>query len=166
MSAVQQDLSTADRLACGELSVVSFGGYRYSYKLTKREWSIYEAAKQSGYMVMPRGEDSYRRMEHIWSEWCEPRGWPMIMLKPRVRYAAIEVELITVPWDRQPSAAQLSPIAHLFAEHMQGGWMCVNRTYANISRMPIEHAPFVARRVVALLWSMLGLAPLSPAEVH
>jgi len=153
---IAQSLDTADRLARGELSIMSFNRH-YTYKLTTREWPIFDAAKTSGYMVMPRGEDSYRRLERVWSEWCEPRGWPMIMLKSRVRYATVEAD--TIMLCAQPADDQTHLIEHLFAEHASGGWWCNNPTYLCASRVPISVAPLVARQIVAILWRALGLAP-------
>src|SRR5262245_529542 len=108
---VPLDLDTADRLARGELRVVMFNS-RYTYRLARREWPINEAAKAIGCMVMPRNDNSYRRLEYVWFAWCEARGWPAVLLKPRTRYAAVEADTIIISREQQPSEAQLAPIRH------------------------------------------------------
>jgi hypothetical protein len=164
MTIVPLSLDTADGLARGELSVIQFNR-RYTYRLSKREWPIYEAAKQAGYIILPHSENSYRRIEHVWSDWCEPRYWPMTAIKPRMKYALIDSDQIALPARALPSHEQLAPIRRLFEEHTKGGWYSVDPTYIAISRVPIEVAPFIAARIVAVLWSALGLAPLSTTEV-
>lgn len=157
-------LDTADRLARGELCAVMFNR-RYTYRLTKHEWPIYEAAKQTGYLVMPRSDNSYRRLEYVWLQWCEARDWPAVLLKPRIWYASVEADTIMIPWSQQPTEAQTEPIRHLFEEHARGGWWCVNPTFYCISRAPIALAPFIASRIVAVLWRALGL-PSPQSEVN
>jgi hypothetical protein len=158
------DLNTADRLARGELERIQLNR-SYTYRLGRREWPIYTAAKQQGYVVMPRTENAYSRLEYVWQRWCEPRNWPMVCIKPRLKYALIDADLIDLPEGRRPSRDQLAPIERLFEEHAGGTWWSVDPTFIAAGRVPLAVAPLIASRIVTILWSAAGLAPL-PAEVN
>lgn len=147
-------LETADQIARGELRVVMFD-HSYNYELRKGDWDIYRAAKRDGFLFSPRAQYRYRRLEKIWWCWCEARDWPVVIIKPRRTYALIECDQIALP--KRVTDDDLEPLRPLFAEHCVGGWTSVDSSFICASRVPIATAPFVASRIVALLWNLLNL---------
>lgn len=150
------DLNTADLLASGDVKVQHFGGL-FSYQLHRDDWRVYREAKRDGFMVMPRADYRYRRLSKVWWAWCEARNWPVVMVKPRVKFALVEADQIALPARLLPDDEILAPLRPFFAEHCVGGWSSVDSSFICASRVPIPLAPFVATRIADLLWAALNL---------
>lgn len=151
-------LDTADMLARGEIKIIQFTrGYHCTLR-NAEDMLAYEQAKLTGYVIMPRNEERYRSLEKVWSTWCEPRGWPIVAIVPRIKYAQVTADQIMIDGhqERIPRSV-VDPLCPFLQEHCVKGWTSIDPTYIYTSRIPIPLAPFVASRIVDLLWAALSL---------
>jgi hypothetical protein len=105
-------------------------------------------AQQQGYLLC----DTRARRDAVerYAAWCSAWGVPMVIADYggdfRNRSVVLEIDLFA---PRGCATCQAALLAFL-AEHNHGPRYGVNPSYAHATRIPREHAPFVARRAAQL----------------
>ena len=151
------DLSTADRLARGDLNHYLFGQC-IPHRLQPKEWPRYEQAKQAGYLVAPSSGLARIRLRNCYWAYCADLGRPFVVTELRQRWASVEMGLIELP--PRPGERELSwrlsdgafkRIAALLGEvTRRGAWWCSGHVFAHSSAVPIASAPWIAERLFTI----------------
>lgn len=86
---LRTELDRIEKLARG-LILEREGQHVQSLKLCRPERLAFTQAKERGYLV---ASSSYRKVRSIWFLWCRAMAHPYVVVSPRRRYAAVDLDL-------------------------------------------------------------------------
>jgi hypothetical protein len=158
----------ADRDASGGLVTIRLGT-KYSNKLTRPQWGIYEAAKQAGYIALPNRRKDTARLKNVWFTWCEAAYHPYVnMVRYRGAYD-VELDLIAFcamfepatvccadPWKDAREAAR-DALAVACEQSGSPDWQA-GMVWTMAWKVPEVAAPDLARQFVTIGTTLLDAA--------
>lgn len=153
----RKDLDHVERLARGTRLDHS-GQTARSLKLSKPERLAFEQAKKQGFLV---ASSTYNKVRSIWFLWCRAMAHPYVIVTPRRRYAAVDLDLVAyhdiVEFTPDGVAAardllhRYTPPRRQPARRDRGLFTCyVNRELAERTDVPVEDADELALELIQL----------------
>jgi hypothetical protein len=153
----RKELEHIEQLARGNRLDHS-GSTARSLKLSKPERLAFEQAKRQGYLV---ASSTYNQVRSIWFLWCRTMVHPYVIVTPRRRYAAVDLDLVAyhdiVEFTPEGVAAardllhRYTPAGRQPARRDRGLFACyVNRELAAHTDVPVEDADDLALELIQL----------------
>jgi hypothetical protein len=141
----------ADRAARGEFTVY-WNGRAVSRRLRKAELQVYERAKVQHFVVARDIEVS-----NAYFRWCEGSSIPFIKVLPKVKFAAVSMDFISMPGVRRKDLDETltNAVETLWQREGQRGSRIYVGFFSSCSRVPLARAEAVAAELwdLSLAWT-------------
>lgn len=136
-----------------------------SLKLSKPERLAFEQAKKQGYLV---AGSTYKKVRSIWFLWCRAMAHPYVIVTPRRRYAAVDLDLAAYADIIELTPEGMAAARELLRRYTQQGRGTTRRhgylSATHCSRELVEHMDVPVEDADELALELIQLAKTHTAE--